>query len=49
MTNRVVLWRHAMRNALIPFVTVVGLQLPIIVGGTVVLESIFLLPGSAAT
>lgn len=45
MTNRVVLWRHAMRNALIPFVTVVGLQLPIIVGGTVVLESIFLLPG----
>jgi len=34
-----------MRNALIPVVTVIGLQVPVIVGGTVVLESIFGLPG----
>jgi peptide/nickel transport system permease protein len=45
LTESLVLWRHVLRNALIPFVTVVGLQLPIIVAGSVVLESIFLLPG----
>ena len=45
LSERIVLWRHVLRNALIPFITVVGLQLPIIVAGSVVLESIFLLPG----
>ncbi len=37
--------RHALRNALIPVVTVVGLQVPVLVGGTVVLEQIFSMPG----
>jgi peptide/nickel transport system permease protein len=40
-----VLLRHALRNTLIPIITVLGLQLPIIVGGTVIIESIWLLPG----
>ena len=37
--------RHALRNALIPVVTIVGLQVPVLVGGTVVLEQIFSMPG----
>ncbi len=40
-----VLLRHALRNTLIPLITVLGLQLPIVVGGTVIIESIWLLPG----
>src|SRR5579875_1151258 len=42
---RVILMRHALRNSLIPVITIIGLQLPVIVGGSVVLESIFSLPG----
>ena len=34
-----------MKNALIPVVTIVGMQIPVIVGGAVVLEQIFALPG----
>jgi peptide/nickel transport system permease protein len=37
--------RHALRNALIPIVTLIGLQVSILVGGSVVLEQIFVLPG----
>ena len=37
--------RHALPNALIPVVTVIGLQMPLLVGGTVVLEQIFSIPG----
>ena len=37
--------RHAVKNALIPMVTLVGMQLPILVGGSVIMESIFNLPG----
>lgn len=40
-----VLYKHAMRNALIPIVTVVGVSLPNIIAGTVIFEQIFLLPG----
>ena len=36
---------HAMKNALIPVVTVVGLQLPILISGSVVVESIYNVPG----
>jgi peptide/nickel transport system permease protein len=45
LKERVVVIRHALRNALIPIVTVVGLQIPILVGGAVVIEQIFGLPG----
>ena len=37
--------RHILRNALLPFVTVIGLALPGVVGGTVIFEQIFLVPG----
>ena len=40
-----VVTRHAMRNALIPVITLVGLFVPIVIGGTVILERIFDLPG----
>ncbi len=38
-------WRHALKNAFIPVLTLLGLQVAILVSGTVVLESIFVLPG----
>jgi peptide/nickel transport system permease protein len=41
----VVNWRHALKNALIPVVTIVGLQMPVLIGGTVIIEQIFGLPG----
>ena len=37
--------RHAIRNALIPVVTIIGLQVPILFGGSIVLEQIFNIPG----
>jgi len=37
--------RHALRNALIPVVTLIGLQAPILIGGTVIMEQIFVIPG----
>jgi len=40
-----VLIRHAMRNALIPFMTVLGVQMGYLLGGTVITESVFALPG----
>ncbi len=45
--NRVVI-RHGVRNALIPVVTIVGLQVPVLVGGSLVLEQIFAIPGVAS-
>jgi peptide/nickel transport system permease protein len=47
LTGRAVNVRHAARNALIPIVTVIGLQVPVLVGGSLVLENIFGLPGVA--
>ena len=45
LKERVVIIRHAIKNALIPVVTLVGLQMPILVGGSVIIEEIFVLPG----
>ena len=45
LKERVVVMRHAIKNALIPVVTLVGMQLPILVGGSVIMENIFNLPG----
>ena len=45
LNERVVIMRHALKNALIPVVTLVGMQLPILVGGAVIMENIFNLPG----
>ena len=45
LNERVVVMRHAIKNALIPVVSLIGLQLPILIGGSVIMESIFNLPG----
>jgi peptide/nickel transport system permease protein len=45
LKERVIISRHALKNALIPVITIIGLQLPILVGGTVIIETIFGLPG----
>ncbi len=45
LRQRAIVTGHALRNALIPIVTLIGLEIPLIVGGTVVLEYIFSIPG----
>ena len=45
LAGRLVVLKHAFRNALIPIVTVAGLQIGILLGGTVVVEEVFTLPG----
>ena len=45
LTGRVVILKHALKNALVPIVTVAGLQVGILLGGTVVVEEVFTLPG----
>lgn len=45
LKERTVVMRHALKNALIPVVTIVGLQLPIVIGGAVIIETVFGLPG----
>ena len=45
LRERVVVLRHALKNALIPVVTVIGYQVPVLIGGAVVIEEIFNLPG----
>ncbi len=44
-SERIVIVRHALKNALIPVVTLIGIQVPVLVGGSVVIEQIFALPG----
>ena len=45
LKERLVISRHALKNALIPVITIAGLELPLLVGGTVIIEQIFALPG----
>ncbi len=45
LKENVVVTRHSLKNALIPVVTIVGLQMPVLIGGTVIIEQIFSLPG----
>ncbi len=45
LASRLVILKHALKNALIPIVTVAGLQVGILLGGTVVVEEVFTLPG----
>ncbi|TIX40074.1 MAG: ABC transporter permease, partial [Mesorhizobium sp.] len=42
---RLVLWRHALRNAMIPVVTILGLQFAFLLAGTIIIENVFYLPG----
>jgi len=45
LKEKVVIMRHALKNALIPVITIIGFQIPILVGGSVIIEQIFVLPG----
>ena len=45
LNERIIVIRHALKNALIPVITIIGMQLPILVGGSVIIEQIFVLPG----
>jgi peptide/nickel transport system permease protein len=45
LTERTVIYRHALKNALIPVVTMIGMGLPGLIGGAVITEQIFALPG----
>ena len=45
LSERLVVMRHALRNALIPVVTLIGLQAPLLIGGAVIIEQIFVIPG----
>ena len=45
MPRRYVLWRHALRNALIPVLTILGLQFAFLLAGTIIIENVFYLPG----
>jgi peptide/nickel transport system permease protein len=45
LTEKLVVVRHALRNAMIPVVTLIGLQAPILIGGAVIVEQIFVIPG----
>jgi peptide/nickel transport system permease protein len=43
--ERVVIFQHALRNAMIPILTIIGMQIGVLLGGTVIIEQIFSLPG----
>src|SRR5207247_3375449 len=45
LAERVIVLKHGLRNAIIPVVTLLGTQLPQIIGGTVIIETVFSLPG----
>lgn len=45
LPERLVIYRHALRNALISIITIFALELPVVIGGAVIIESIFQLPG----
>jgi len=45
LSERVIIMRHALKNAMIPVVTIIGMSLPMLVAGAVVIEQIFSLPG----
>ncbi len=45
LSERVVIWRHAFRNALLPLITLLGFSLPGLIGGSVIFETIFAIPG----
>jgi peptide/nickel transport system permease protein len=45
--ERVVIWRHALKNAILPVVTVIGIEFAFLIGGLVVTETVFNLPGVA--
>ena len=49
LDERTVIWKHAMRNSLLPVITLIGLSLPFLVSGAVITETIFSWPGMGRT
>jgi peptide/nickel transport system permease protein len=45
LSEDAVIWRHALRNALLPVITILGLAVPGLIGGSVIFETIFAIPG----
>lgn len=45
LPTRKVMWRHALRNAMIPVLTIMGLQFSFLLAGTIIIENVFYLPG----
>jgi peptide/nickel transport system permease protein len=45
LAERSVISRHVLRNAMVPIVTIIGLQIPSLVGGSVLIEQVFAWPG----
>ena len=45
LSRRQALWRHALRNALIPVLTIIGLQFSFLMAGAIIIENVFFLPG----
>ncbi len=45
LTQRQALWRHALRNAMIPVLTILGLQFSFLLAGAIIIENVFFLPG----
>jgi len=45
LSERVVIYKHALRNALLPVITILGLSIPGLIGGSVIFETIFAIPG----
>ena len=45
LTRRQVMWRHALRNAMIPVLTIIGLQFSFLLAGAIIIENVFFLPG----
>jgi len=45
LSERTVIYRHALRNALLPVITILGLSVPGLIGGSVIFETIFAIPG----
>jgi peptide/nickel transport system permease protein len=45
LSGRAVMWRHVLRNAMIPVLTIMGLQFANLITGTIVVENVFVLPG----
>lgn len=45
MNERIVIYKHALRNALIPIITLMGMQLGLMIGGSVLIEQVYVIPG----
>ena len=45
LSQRQVMWRHALRNAMIPVLTIIGLQFSFLLAGAIIIENVFFLPG----